>query len=346
MDRSDWPEWQKAIDDEPELMAKYQVWDVVEQPPNKNIVGCQWVFCIKRDAEGKILKYKARLVAQGFTQIHSIDFLDTFAPVARLSAIRTVIALAASEDWELHQMDVKSAYLNSPIDAEIYMRLPPGYGQKGMVAKLNRGLYGLRQSGNLWHKTLSTAFDNLHLTRSAVDHGVFYLHDSEGTTILCSSTDNFLITASSLERLAKLKLGLSQHFEMTDLGELGWILGIRVKHDRISKTISLSQAAYIDLVVKRFNLVDAPPLQTPIDPNAQISKVQSPTTEKQLDDMRNVPYREAVGSHVRRNRNLTRYHIRHHSLVSIPPEPWSRPLGASQTSHLLSQRDSRSQANF
>ena len=296
MERSDWPEWQKAIDDELALMAKYQVWDVVDEPVNKNIVGCCWVFRIKRDANGRVQKYKARLVAQGFTQIYGIDFLDTFAPVARLSAIRAVIALAASEDWELHQMDVKSAYLNSPIDAEIYMRLPPGYGQKGKVAKVNRGIYRLRQSGNLWHKTLSTAFRDLHLTRSAVDHGVFYAHDSEGTTILCSSTDDFLITASSTERMTALKGGLSQHFEMTDLGELGWILGIRVKRDRVAKTISLSQAAYIDLVVKRFNLVSAPPLKVPIDPNAQISTAQSPVTEEQLNDMRNVPYREAVGS--------------------------------------------------
>jgi hypothetical protein len=92
------------------------------------------------------------------------------------------------------------------------------------------------------------------------------------------------------------KSGLSQHFEMSDLGELGWILGIRVKRNRPLKTISLSQAAYIDLVVKRFNLSDAPPLQTPIDPNAQVSKAQSPDTEKQQTDMRNIPYREAIGS--------------------------------------------------
>ena len=247
MDRSDWPEWKRAMEDEIALMAKYNVWDVVEEPADTNIVGCRWVFRIKRDASGKVQKYKARLVAQGFTQIYGLDFLDTFVPVARLSAIRAVIALAASEDWELHQMDVKSAYLNSPIDAEIYMRLPPGYGQKGMVAKLNRGLYGLRQSGNLWHKTLSVAFDKLHLTRSATDHGVLFSHDSEGTTILCSSTDDFLIAASSTKRMSTFKGNLSQHFEMTDLGELGWILGIRVKRNRPSKTISLSQAAYIDL---------------------------------------------------------------------------------------------------
>ena len=192
-------------------------------------------------------------------------------------------------------MDVKSAYLNSP-DAAIYMRLPPGYGSKGKVALVKKGIYGLRQSGNLWHKTLTTAFDALGLTRSAVDHGVFYNHDNEGTTIVRSSTDDFAITGSPTSRISKFKSDLSNHFEMSDLGELAWILGIQVKRDRISKSITLSQAAYIDTVVKRFNLESASPLQTPIDPSIHLSKEQSPATPRQYDNMRNVPYREAVGS--------------------------------------------------
>ena len=296
MDRPDWPEWKKATDEELALMAKYDVWDEVDQPEDTNIVGCRWVFRIKHDSNRKILKYRARLVAQGFTQLYGIDFHETFAPVARLSSIRAIIALAASEDWELRQMDVKSAYLNSPIDTAIYMRLPPGYGSKGKVARVKKGIYGLRQSGNLWHKTLTIAFKKLNLTRSAVDHGVFYAHDNDGTTAVCSSTDDFAITASSPQRMAKFKSDLSSHFEMTDLGELAWILGIRVKRDRISRTITLSQAAYIDSVVKRFNLSSASPLRTPIDPNAQLSKDQCPSTPQQIDDMQKVPYREAIGS--------------------------------------------------
>ena len=294
--RSDWPEWKTAMDEELDLMAKYGVWDEVDKPEDTNIVGCRWVFRIKRDSSGKILKYRARLVAQGFTQLYGVDFQETFAPVARLSSIRTVIALAASEDWELHQMDVKSAYLNSPIDTAIYMRLPPGYGREGKVALVRKGIYGLRQSGNLWHKTLTTAFNALDLTRLAVDHGVFFSHNSEGTTIVCSSTDDFAIAADSPTRMTKFKSDLSNHFEMSDLGELAWILGIQVKRDRISKTITLSQAAYVDSVVKRFNLTSASPLQTPINPSALLSKSQSPATPLQYDDMRNVPYREAVGS--------------------------------------------------
>ena len=107
-------------------MAKYDVWDMVDQPMDTNIIGRRWVFRIKRDSSGKILKYRACLVAQGFTQLYGVDFNETFAPVSCLSSIQTVFALAVSEDWELHQMDVKSAYLNSPIDTAIYMQLPPG----------------------------------------------------------------------------------------------------------------------------------------------------------------------------------------------------------------------------
>ena len=296
MERSDWPEWKKAMDEEIALMAKYDVWDEVDHPDDANLVGCRWVFRIKRDSDGKILKYRARLVAQGFTQLYGVDFNETFAPVARLSSLRTVIAIAASEDWELHQMDVKSAYLNSPIDTAIYMRLPPGYTSKGKVARVKKGLYGLRQSGNLWHKTLAIAFQQLDLIRSAVDHGVFYVHDNEGTTIVCSSTDDFAITASSPSRMEKFKSNLSNHFEMSDLGELAWILGIRVTRDRTLRTISLSQSAYIDSVVKRFNLTSAAPLGTPLDPSIQLSKDQSPSTTQHWEDMQKVPYREAIGS--------------------------------------------------
>jgi hypothetical protein len=231
MARPDWSEWEKAMEEELALMAKYEVWDVVDEPDDTNIVGSRWVFRIKRDSNGKILKYRARLVAQGFTQMYGVDFQDTFAPVARLSSIRAVIALAASEDWELHQMDVKSAYLNSPIDTAVYMRLPPGHSQKGKVARVKRGIYGLRQSGNLWHKTLTSAFSELELTRSAVDHGVFYSHDDEGTTIVCSSTDDFAIAASSVkEDFRELTLYYFTYIVVADVYVFGpffghWVTG-------------------------------------------------------------------------------------------------------------------------
>jgi len=119
------------MDEELAFIAKYELWDVVCEPGDKNIVGCRWVFRVKRGADGKILKYCTRPMAQGFTQIYGVDFKEAFAPVARLSSIRTIIMLAASEDRELHQMDVKSAYLNSLIDAENIHAPTPGLWAEG-----------------------------------------------------------------------------------------------------------------------------------------------------------------------------------------------------------------------
>ena len=152
------------------------------------------------------------------------------------------------------------------------------------------------ESGNLRHRTLTIVFKTLNLTRSAIDHSVFYRHDNEGTTIVCSSTDDFAITASSPKCMAKFKSDLSSHFKMSDLGEPAWTLGIRVKRDRISRTITLSQATYIDSVVKQLNLSSAFPLSTPIDHNILLSRAQSPSTPRQIDDTRKVPYCEAIGS--------------------------------------------------
>ena len=228
--------------------------------------------------------------------MYSVDFQDNFAPVAHLSSIHTVIALTTSKDWELHQMEVKSVYLNSPIDTTIYMRLPPGHNQERKVACVKWGIYGLCQSRNLWHKTLTSAFNELNLTCSAIDHGIFYSHNDKGTTIVCSSMDDFAIATSSIEQMNKFKASLSNHFKMSDLGELAWILGIQVQRNRSLKMISLSQTVYIDSLVKQFNLGNAPPLSTAINPNVLLLKDQSPSTPHQFNNMQNVLYHEAISS--------------------------------------------------
>ena len=150
MSRDDWPEWKKAIEHELGALEKYGTWSLVPKPDGVNVVGSCWVFRLKHNACGDIERYRARLVAQGFTQIYGVDFLDTFAPVAKLSSIRVILTLAARFDWELEQMDVKSAYLNGELDETIYMRQPPGFevrGSKDKVCKLQKTLYGLKQAG-------------------------------------------------------------------------------------------------------------------------------------------------------------------------------------------------------
>jgi Reverse transcriptase (RNA-dependent DNA polymerase) len=128
-------------------MDQNQVWDLVDLPSGSKKVGCKWIFKIKHDSKGKIERYKTRLVAKGFTQKEVIDFNEIFSPVSKKDSLRIVLALVAHYDLELHQMDVKTTFLNSELEEEVYMDQPEGFsigGKEHMFCKLKRSLYGLR----------------------------------------------------------------------------------------------------------------------------------------------------------------------------------------------------------
>ena len=159
--RPDWPLWEKAIQEELKTLKEAGTWEVVEVPKGVNVVGSKWVFRAKKDAAGNVVRYKARLVAQGFSQVPGVDYFDTFAPVARLASIRTVLAFAATEDYETGQIDIKAAYLNGELTEEerIFMKQAPGYEEvsddgKVKVLRLWKTLYGLKQAGRRWYHKL------------------------------------------------------------------------------------------------------------------------------------------------------------------------------------------------
>ena len=150
-------EWKAAMSREYESLMKNNTWTLVPRPPNTNVVGSRWVFTIKRDAQGDITKFKGRLVAKGFSQTHGVDYDEVFSPVVRFSTLRTLLALANANDWEIHQMDVTTAYLNGKLDCEVYMEQPAGFvdSEHGdYVCKLLKSLYGLKQSARCWNSTL------------------------------------------------------------------------------------------------------------------------------------------------------------------------------------------------
>ena len=157
--RSDWPKWKIAIQEELNNLKETRTWRLVERPAGANVVDCRCVLRIKKNLAGEVERYKARLVAKGFTQIHGIDYYETYAPVARLTSFRLILALAARNGWTVDEFDFDSAYLNTVLgdDEVIYLEQPPGYETKDrrkFVYRLLKGLYGLKQGARNWYLAL------------------------------------------------------------------------------------------------------------------------------------------------------------------------------------------------
>jgi hypothetical protein len=297
---SDWIHWEKAIHEELATLRAAGTWKLVEAPAGVNIVGSKWVFRAKKDAGGKVVRYKARLVAQGFSQVPGVDYFDTFAPVARLASIRAVLAFAASENLETGQIDIKGAYLNGELTSNenIFMKQPPGYAQGNLVCKLQKTLYGLKQSGRRWYQKLVEIMTKLLFLRSEVDQAVFYRRDVGRNLliIVLVHVDDCSIVATTQPLINTFKIEIKKHVEITDMGELHWILGIEVKRIREERKIFLSQRSYIDSILRRYGLDELKPVSIPMDTNVRLNSSQSPTTTDDIAAMRNVPYHEAVGS--------------------------------------------------
>ena len=148
-------QWHDAIVAKLQAMEDINVWDIIPRPQDTNVISCKWVFRLKHDADGKISHFKARLVTRGFMQVYGTDYLDTYAPVTRLEMIRLLFALAIKKDWEIRQINVKTAYLNGDLNKEIFMEPPQGYNvPEGHVLLLKKVLYRLKQARQQWYKHL------------------------------------------------------------------------------------------------------------------------------------------------------------------------------------------------
>lgn len=194
-------EWQEAIDYELNQLEKLGTWEIVDRPPHTNLIPSHYVLATKCGPNSEKLKLRAHLVANGQLQKYGVDYSETFAPTSNMTTIQTVLSITACRDWEIHQVDIKSAYLNAEIKEDIYMRAPPGYlkpGDAGKVLKLKCSFYGLKQAGFEWSEELEKFFLNAGFTRSQVDRAVYFKRVKEEHTVITVSIDNMAVTSKHL----------------------------------------------------------------------------------------------------------------------------------------------------
>ncbi|GJU37178.1 zinc finger, CCHC-type containing protein [Tanacetum coccineum] len=263
--------WKEAIQSEIDSIMHNDTWELTDLPPGCKALGCKWILKRKMKVDGSIDKYKARLVIQGFRQKEGIDFFDTYAPVARISTIRLLLALAAIHDLVIHQMDVKTAFLNGDLDEEIYMKQPEGFvvpGHESKVCKLKKSLYGLKQAPKQWHQKFDDVVLSNGFSLNQADKCVYSKFDASGKgVIICLYVDDMLIFGTDQDQVNKTKEFLSSNFDMKDLGEAEVILGIRIK--RGNNGISISQSHYIEKILTKFNFANCSPVCTPVDPTVK-----------------------------------------------------------------------------
>lgn len=283
--------WKSAMDAEIENMKKNEVWDLVQLPRDKKVIGSKWVFKKKFDENGKVTQHKARLVAQGFTQVFGQDYDEIFSPVVRFESVRTICALAVQHNFFLHQMDVNAAFLNGKLEEEIYVKQPEGYEVKGKedyVCKLNKSLYGLKQSPRCWNAELKEFFFQIGFRQLASDQCLFTTSEGE-KVILAVYVDDIILAAKSLKKLNEIKLLISKKYEVKDLGELKNFLGVKVTQDE--KKIFLSQEFYIDGILDKFSMKDCKPVDNPCTPGEKL--IRSTEDDEPFDKK---IYQSAVGS--------------------------------------------------
>ena len=286
--RSDYPQWQQAMTDEYNSVVSAGTFELVDPPPARKIIPTRWVFKIKRDAKGNVERYKGRIVVKGFHQVPGKDFTEVYAPVSRHATFRLLLAHVAAHDLCLHQLDVKTAFLNGDLEEEIFVKPPPGYEVPNKVWRLRKPLYGLKQSARAWHKKLRDGLFVHGFQVSSADQSLYTLKHQGEMAYLLVYVDDALI-AGSERSVAHVKKILTQMFECRDLGVASYFLGMSIV--RTAEELWLGQPKYARDIVARFGMRDAKPRRTPLDVNLKLSKEgEQPSPEEAAK------YPEIVGS--------------------------------------------------
>lgn len=317
---ADKSEWVSSMADEINSLVDNKVFDVVEIPKDRKIVKCRWVYALKRNSSGAIIRYKSRVVAKGYSQIQGVDYDEVFSPVVKFETLRFLLAHVAKHDLELKQLDVKTAFLYGELDEEIYMELPiipdevmakltkasNRHGaavitalrkatntEKGKyVLRLQKSLYGLRQAAKQWNVKLKGVLEGRGLTQSDSDPCLYIMMDNTGARIfILVYVDDIIMAAKKLGQCEYIRIALKDKFELSEMDDAHFFLGIKITRDRAKGKLTISQLSYIQKLLSRFNL-DGGIAKLPMRGDLHLEKALPDEHKRAIE----LPYRELLGS--------------------------------------------------
>lgn len=281
-------QWQAAMKEEYDSLIKNNTWELVERPPGEKIVDNKWVYKVKMEQKNAPARYKARLVARGFTQQYGVNYYETFSPVVRFTSIRLILSLAAQRKMHIKQFDVKTAFLNGILNETVYMEQPTGFEDgTNKVCKLKKSLYGLKQASRCWNEKFTSFIKLFGFKQCQSDSCVFISKRDGALTLLAIHVDDGLVVGEKLNDVLSVIKYLGEKFEIKEMN-VGCFLGLEIQQSE-DNSIFVHQTEYARKVLKRFNMLNCIEIATPADPNQVLNGFDE-------SDPSNYPYRELIGS--------------------------------------------------
>jgi hypothetical protein len=283
--------WEEAMRNEMESLHHNKVWKLMELPDGHKAIGGKWIFKRKVDEHGNVNCYKARYVAQGFSQIYGEDYDEVFAPVAKQTTLRTLLAVVGKRRMQVKHFDAKTAFLNGELKEELFIKQPEGFVVKGkehLVCKLEKSIYGLKQSARTWNKTLHDKLKD-GFTQSGADQCIYTKQMGNHWVYLLTYVDDIIMARTSEQLIDNVAKQLGKAFGLSFPDGLKFYLGIQVEHEP-DGTFSIHQELYIERIIERFGMKDSKPSKIPLDPGY----MKRNEVHAALKDY--VKYRSAIGA--------------------------------------------------
>ena len=255
----DWDQWHRAMKDEVKALQDNETWNLVRPPTDRDVIPGKWVYKVKLGPSGQVDKYKARYVVKGFKQVEGLDYFETFAPTCKPETFRILLQLSTKHGHVMHQFDVKTSFLHSPIEEEVYLEQPQEFVKRGsdgekLLCRLNKSIYGLKQAANNWYKELENILLRQGFTRSRNDHCLFARSEAEDHTFVLVWVDDIRVASRSMTVVSDVKKALEATFHMEDRGRLHWFLGLRIRREE--GKVRVDQERYIEIMLERYQIRD------------------------------------------------------------------------------------------